>query len=70
MEAIIWLCFMTKEEKRERNKRYYQANREKILAQAATYREANNEKIAEYRKKHYEKNRIRVSMWGKSRKSG
>ena len=60
MEAIIWLCFMTKEEKRERNKRYYQANRDKILAQAATYREANKEKIAEYKKQHYEKNKVSI----------
>lgn len=51
---------MTKEEKRERDKRYYQANREKILAQAATYREVNKEKIIESRKQHYEKNKVSI----------
>ena len=43
----------------EYRKKYYYANREKVLAHAKTYRENNKEKIraahAEYRKKNKEK---------------
>lgn len=60
MEAIIWLCFMTKEEKREYNRKRYQANREKILEQKKEYDTEHKAKIAEYKKQHYQDNRAKI----------
>jgi hypothetical protein len=48
---------MTKEEKREYNKRYREANKEKAAAQQKAWREANKEKVLAYRKDYYRDNR-------------
>ena len=48
---------MNKEEKREYNKKYREANKEKIAAQRTAYYLANKEERLEYAKKHREANR-------------
>jgi len=45
-----------KEEKRIRNKKYYEKNREKLIEQTKKYYENN----IEYRKKYYENNRDKI----------
>ena len=51
---------MTKEEKREYNKRYYQANRETILKQQQGYRLTNKEEKKEHRKQYRQANREKI----------
>ena len=46
---------MTKEERREYNRKYRQANKEKIAERMKEWREANKEKIAEYYQANKEK---------------
>ena len=48
---------MTKEEEKEYNKKYYQANRERILAQQAEYYKANKGKIAVQQAEYYHANK-------------
>ena len=54
---------MTKEEKREYNKNYKEANKEKIAVQQKVYKEANKEKIDAYHKDYSKK-------WIDSKKDG
>ena len=51
---------MTKEEKREYNRKRYQTNREKILEQKKQYNQANKEKLAEYKKEYYQANKEKI----------
>lgn len=46
--------------KSEKDRRYREANREKVAEKGRRYYEANKEKIAEYRRRWYEANRERV----------
>ena len=50
---------MTREERKlaERQRAYYEANREKVAAQQRAYYEANREKVAEYKRAYYEARR-------------
>ena len=69
---------MTKEEVREYNKKYYQSNKKKVIAQVteyykanrekvleyhADYRRANNEKIAEYNAEYYKANKEKFAKY-------
>ena len=47
---------MTKEQRREYDKAYYKANRDKILSQKIAYQEVNSQRIAERRKSYYRAN--------------
>lgn len=53
---------MTKEEKREYDRRRYQANRERIAAQQAEYRRANKDKIAEQQAEYYQANKEEIAV--------
>ena len=53
----------------EKNKKYNEANKEKIAEAGKKYYEANREKIAEKRKKWYEAAAARVRGWLRPRKS-
>ena len=48
---------MTKEEKKEYNRKWYLANREKHLEQTKKYHQANKEKSKEYYKEYYQANK-------------
>ena len=48
---------LSAEEKKERNREYYEKNKEKIKEQRAEYYEKNKEKIAEYNKEYKKKYR-------------
>jgi len=52
---------------KERSKKYYQANQEKILEKRKEYREANKEKILEKKKEYYQTKREKISEKGKER---
>lgn len=58
---------MTKEEKKESNAAYYQANKERLRANKAAYRKANPEKvhatISAWQKAYPEKSRAAASAW-------
>ena len=49
-----------KARKRERNRKYYKANPEKVKEMKRKWREANPEKVREYKRKYYEANREKV----------
>mgnify|MGYP001568473679 CR=1 FL=1 len=59
-------CRKCKDE-REKKRAYYQANRERILAQKKAYNQANREKIAERKKAHYHANREKDAAQRKAR---
>lgn len=48
-----------------KNKKYYEKNREKILAYQKKYRKKNREKIVGQLKKYYEKNREKLLAYKK-----
>jgi 2-polyprenyl-3-methyl-5-hydroxy-6-metoxy-1,4-benzoquinol methylase len=58
-----------KERRKERDKKYYEANKQKIKEQSKEYREANKEKIKEqqkgYNKKYDEKNKEKLKEYRK-----
>lgn len=54
---------MTKEERREYNRKYYQANKEKVLEHQAEYRKANKEKIAEQQAEYYQANKEKIAEY-------
>jgi hypothetical protein len=47
----------------ERDRRYREENREKVLEYRRRYREENREKVSEYRRRYYEENREKVSEY-------
>lgn len=49
-----------KQAQRERAKRWYQSNKERILEQLKQYRQANPDKVAEYQKQYYEANKEHI----------
>ena len=57
---------MTKEEQREYNRKYYQANREKRLEQMKEWQEANREKLTEYNKEYYQTNKEKKKEYRQS----
>ena len=54
------------QEKREKIKAYYEANRENIAAYQKAYREANREKIAAHKKAYREVNREKIAAQEKA----
>jgi 5-methylcytosine-specific restriction endonuclease McrA len=52
--------------KKEYNKEYYQANKEKLAEKLAEYRAANKERLAAHRKAHYEANKEQVAAYAKA----
>jgi hypothetical protein len=46
---------------KEKNRAYYEANREKVLEKERTYREANREKVLEYKRAYHEANREKIA---------
>lgn len=53
---------MTTDAKRARNRAYYQANRERILARRADYEADNKEQVQAYKKKYSKENRERFRV--------
>jgi len=51
---------MTKDEKREYDREYYQKNQEKILARKKEYAVENADGLADYRHRHYVENREEI----------
>lgn len=51
---------MTDEERKLKNKKYYEKNKEKILAQKRKYHSKNQENIKKRKKKYYEKNKKEI----------
>tara|TARA_R110000782_G_scaffold14811_3_gene43921 strand:- start:167 stop:586 length:420 start_codon:yes stop_codon:yes gene_type:complete len=60
----------TKEEKREYMKKYYQANKEKILPKQKKYNQANKEEIAAYCIANKEKISAKKKVWYEAKKDG
>ena len=54
---------MTKEERREYNRKYRQANKEKIAARMAEYYQANKEKRAEYNAEYRKANKEKIAEY-------
>lgn len=52
--------------KKEYNKKYYQANKEKLAGKLAEYRAANKERLAAHRKANYEANKEQVAAYAKA----
>ena len=50
-----------KERRRDRNRRYYEKNKEKIAKQHKRYREKNKEKLSKKEKVYYEKNKEKIA---------
>jgi DNA-binding XRE family transcriptional regulator len=50
----------------ERNKAYYETNRERLAERRKAYREANRERVAEYQKAYREANRERMAEYQKA----
>ena len=61
---------MNKEEKREYMKKYYQANKEKILPKQKKYNQANKEEIAAYCIANKEKISAKKKVWYEAKKDG
>lgn len=47
------------EKRREKGRRFYRNNKEKVLAKNAEYRKNNPDKIIDIRKKYYEKSKVK-----------
>jgi len=58
---------MTREEKREYQKKYREANKEKKAASDKKYREANKEKLSAKKKAYYQANKERFSLYHKKK---
>jgi hypothetical protein len=56
---------MTKEERKEYNKKHYQANKDKIKNKSKQYREENKDKIKECNKEYYKKNKDKAKEYSK-----
>ena len=56
-----WRGQSQKEYDKQRNKKYREENRKKILEYLKQYREKNKEKISEYKKQHHEKNKFKIN---------
>lgn len=47
---------------REKNRRYYQENRDKVLERNRRYRQENREKITEYQRRYHRENRDYIAV--------
>ena len=56
---------MTKEERKEYSKKYYEKNRESILKKTGQYHKENKELRKEYYQKYYEDNKEKIDEMGK-----
>ena len=56
-----------KECRRERKRRYYEENRDKVLESQCSYREENRDKTLDYQRRYYEENRDIIDQGKKSR---
>ena len=54
---------MTKEERREYNRKYYQSNKEKKAEYNAEYRKTNKDKIAEYKAEYRKANKEKIAEY-------
>ena len=56
------------EKKREYNRAWKQANKEKVRATNKAYRESHQEEIKAYRESHKEETKVRAKAWGEANK--
>ena len=61
---------MTKEERKEYDKKYYQDNKEKYAAQGKAWQKKNKEKMAAYRETNKEKLAVQNKALAESKKDG
>ena len=54
-------CFITEEQKKECDKKYYEANVDNILEYQQNYREENRDKIREYQQNYQQENRDKIN---------